>query len=89
MKIKLFNRYGANLYLEQVSNSSFWNLKVDEPHSYVLKYIRVIGDYSNHIEAVDPSGGPFISIGDIFENYKVDEIINSTTFIMSKNGNNK
>ena len=84
MKIKLYNRDGANLWLESIDNS-LWKLKVDKNHKYCLKYIRIIGNY----EAVDPSGGPFISVGDTFNGYKITNILNATTFIMKKeNGDN-
>lgn len=84
-KIKLFNRDGADLWLEEVKtidpNISEWKLKVDSNHSYCLKYIRIIGNYPLEIEAVDPSGGPMISLEDKFENkYKIVNIINPTTF---------
>ena len=93
MKINLFNRDGANLWLEpEKENSDIWKLKVDNNHTYVLEYMRIIG-YPK-IEAIDPSGGPFISIGDILKDnekryYKIIEIINCTTFKLKKeNGNN-
>ena len=93
MKINLFNRDGANLWLEpEKENSDIWKLKVDNNHTYVLEYMRIIG--YPRIEAIDPSGGPFISIGDILSDtenrfYKVIEIINCTTLKLKKeNGNN-
>ena len=56
MKIKLFNRDGANLWLEKVKevepNISEWKLNVDKKHDYCLKYLRVIGNYPIEIEAV-------------------------------------
>lgn len=83
MKINLFNRDGANLWLEP----KIWTLKVDDSHKYALEFMRLIGD--KEIEAVDPSGGPFISVGDILGEYKVIKIINPTTFEMEYYGNNK
>ena len=91
MKIILYNRDRANLWLEK-ENSDIWKLKVDQNHEYVLEYMRVIG-YPK-IEAIDPSGGPFISVGDILKDnekrsYKIIEIINYTTLkLKEKNGNN-
>lgn len=92
-KIKLFNRDGADLYIvlsKKVENNIYEaKLKVDKKHNYCLEYIRIIGDYPDNIEAVDPSGGPFISIGDEFENnYKIVKIKNSTTFLISERNNN-
>ena len=91
MKIELYNRDRANLWLEK-ENSDIWKLKVDNTHKWVLEYIRVIG--YPEIEAIDPSGGPFISVGDILSDtekrfYKVIEIINCTTLkLKEENGNN-
>lgn len=89
MKIKLYNRDGADMWLEKLSdvepNISRWQLKVDNKHKYCLEYMRIIGDYPNNIQAVDPSGGPFISLGDEFEGkYKIINIINSTIFDISE-----
>lgn len=89
-KIKLFNRDGANLWLEKLSDLedkiSRWKLKVDKKHEYCLQFMRIIGNDPNHIEAVDPSGGPFISIGDKLENgkYTIVTIINSLIFDLSE-----
>jgi hypothetical protein len=92
-KIKLFNRDGASLWLEKGKliepNINEWHLKVDKKHDYCLEYMRCIGNYPNDIEAVDPSGGPMIGLGDEFEErYKIIKIINPTTFLISENGNN-
>lgn len=88
--IKLHNRDGANLWLEEDSlvepYISEWKLKVDSKHQYCLKYMRIIGDY----EAIDPSGGPMISLGDEFNNkFKVVKIINPTTLWLSERNYNK
>ena len=93
MKIKLFNRDGADMWIEKGrkidSNIFEWTLKVDKQHNYCLEYIRMIGNYPLEIDAVDPSGGPFISVGDEFENkYKIIKIINCTTFLISERNNN-
>ena len=93
MKIKLFNRDGADMWLEknrEIEPNIFeWNLKVDEEHNYCLEYIRIIGNFPYEIDAVDPSGGPFISVGNEFENkYKIIKIINCTTFWISERNNN-
>ena len=92
-KIKLYNRDGANLWLEytnkKIDDSIFvWTLTVDPEHSYILKYMRIIGDYPINIEAIDPSGGPMLSVGDVFENkYKIVKI-NSINNIWISEGDN-
>jgi len=87
-KIKLFNRDGATLWLENTENN-IWKLNVDEDHTWVLEHIRVIGNYPTHIIAVDPSGGPYIEIGSYLKDtkdnkYKIVKIINTTTFELIK-----
>lgn len=93
-EIKLYNRDGANLKLVNTKDN-IWELKVDKNHEYVLRYMRVIFKENSetlnpkNYLSVDPSGGPFITLGDVFEGYKLVEFINSTTFIMKENeGNN-
>ena len=94
MKIILHNRDGANLWLQKIEDLedegiSKWELKVDKEHEYCLQYIRIIGSYPIYIKAIDPPGGPYISISDEFENkYKIVDIIDPTTFIISERHNN-
>ena len=94
-KIRLYNRDGADLWLENTGkcadkNIYVWKLRVDRKHEYCLHYMRVIGNYPNEIEAIDPSGGPMLSIGDEFKDkYKIVKI-NSTNdiWISERNNNN-
>ena len=63
MKIKLFNRDGADLYLENC-DVNLWKLSVDDKYKYVLEYIRVGYETDNKtINFIDPSGGPYLSVG--------------------------
>lgn len=63
-KVDLFNRDGATLKLVS-EDGKVWVFDVDEKHNYVLEYMRVgYGDDMKTIAFVDPSGGPFISVGD-------------------------
>ena len=92
-RIQLYNRDGANLWIEKIEDEndySIWKLKIDKKHSYCLEFMRVLFDEKDNIEAIDPSGGPFISINDTFTNnkYKIIKIINSTTFWISESNNN-
>lgn len=87
-KINLYNRDGANLWLENESEN-YWKLKVDKKHEYCLQYIRIIGDYPSNIQAIDPSGGPFLSKGDILDNnYEIVGFLNGTTLILNERNNN-
>ena len=93
-KIKLYNRDGANLWLENTGeqaaeNISIWKLNVDSKHKYCLEYIRVIGNYPYEIEAIDPSGGPMLSLGDEFEGkYKIVKINSTNDIWISERDNN-
>ena len=100
-KIKLYNRDGADLWLEQKNlkeiepHISEWELKVDKEHSYVLEFCRFIGEYQEEndrinwdvIEAIDPSGGPFISLGDEFGQYKIVKINSINNIWISERNN--
>ena len=94
-KIKLYNRDGADLRLENTGeeiaeNISKWKLCVDSEHEYCLKYIRVIGNYPYEIEAIDPSGGPMLSVEDVFEDkYEIVKINSiNNIWIGERNNNN-
>jgi hypothetical protein len=93
-KIKLYNRDGANLFLENTGeevaeNISKWKLCVDRKHEYCLHYMRIIGNYPNEIEAIDPSGGPMLSVGNVFEDkYEIVKINSINNIWMSERHNN-
>ena len=61
-EIKLFNRDNANLCLISEDNKT-WKFKVDANHEYILKYMRIGYNDNNIIDMIDPSGGPYLSIG--------------------------
>lgn len=79
-KIKLYNRDGADLWLENTGeqaaeNIAIWKLNVDSKHKYVLDFCRYIGYNLLEPEAIDPSGGPMLLVGDLFENkYEIVKI---------------
>ena len=97
MKIKLYNRDGAELYLYRNNNSEpiesniyEWKLTIDNKHEYVLKYCRYIMSENNlDIEAIDPSGGPFISLADEFAGkFKIVKINSINSIWISERNNN-
>jgi hypothetical protein len=79
-EINLYNRDRANLRLiksdKQIDKNIWvWYLDVDKEHKYVLDFCRYIGDNFLEPEAIDPSGGPMINLGDEFEGkYKIVKI---------------
>jgi hypothetical protein len=94
-EIKLFNRDGANLKLVQKHLKEIephiteWELQVDEKHKYVLEFCRYIGDNFLEPEAIDPSGGPMINLGDEFEGkYKIVKINSVKSIWISERDNN-
>jgi hypothetical protein len=93
-KIKLYNRDGANLWLKKCNkqiepNIWMWYLDVDKEHSYILDYCRYIGDNFLEPEAIDPSGGPMLSLGDEFEEkYKIVKINSINNIWISERNNN-
>ena len=92
-KIKLYNRDGADLWLKKCKqiepNVWMWYLDVDEKHEYILKYCRYIGDNLLEPEAIDPSGGPMLSLGDEFEGkYKIVRINSAHNIWISERDNN-
>ena len=94
-EIKLFNRDGADLKLVQKHLKEIepyiteWELQVDKKHRYVLEFCRYIGDNFLEPEAIDPSGGPMINLGDEFEGkYKIIRINNTNSIWISERNNN-
>lgn len=94
-EIKLFNRDGADLRLVQKHLKEIepgiteWELQADKKHDYVLEFCRYIGDNFLEPEAIDPSGGPMISLGDEFENkYKIVKINSVKSIWISERNNN-
>lgn len=94
-RIKLYNRDGADLKLVQKHLKEIepyiteWELQVDEKHRYVLEFCRYIGDNFLEPEAIDPSGGPMINLGDEFEGkYKIVRINSVKSIWISERNNN-
>ena len=94
-EIRLFNRDGADLRLVQKHLKEIepgiteWELQVDDKHKYVLEFCRYIGDNFLEPEAIDPSGGPMINLGDEFEGkYKIVKINSVKSLWLSERNNN-
>ena len=68
--IKLNARYGYVHTLEHIADN-LWQLKPDPKAS---GYWRFIGSFPNDIKAIDPEGGPFMSVGDKIEDYTIKSI---------------
>ena len=70
-KIKLHNRYHSDIWLEHIENDLWYiNSKSEED----LSYMRIIYNEDNKsIYAIDPSGGPFLSVGAKIDDYIIKE----------------
>ena len=87
-RIILTNRDGAKVWLEQINNDIY---SINSNKKYIIEHMRIIYDsvpddaeiydfnWSNGkkaiCHAIDPSGGPYISLGTIIDNkYKIIRI---------------
>lgn len=72
-QINLYNRYGENIYLEHIKDND-WLLKGQD-----LSFMRVIfdGEGFTKIHAIDPSGGPYLSVGSKVHNQIISDIVDS------------
>ena len=68
--IKLMARYGYVHTLEHIGNN-LWQFVPDLRSTGTY---RVIGNYPNDIKALDPEGGPFMSVDDEIESYTIKSI---------------
>lgn len=87
MKIDFYNRDGYDVWLERIGeDSDWWQLRTNQPS--LFNYINLIFEDNNtdSIYAVDPPGGPFISVGSKvgLEEMVVVEIKNTSLGIFSK-----
>ncbi len=80
-KIHLYNRYDDNIYLQHYKNDD-WLLKGDDG---CLQYVRVGFNEDKSICFVDPSGGPFLSIGTKVNDKVITKIehIESVGFVLT------
>lgn len=85
-KIEFFNRDRSEVWLERTGEETeWWKLRIEPPQLY--RYIRLLfEDDGNEIYAVDPPGGPFISIGSKvgLKELEVREIKNTSMGIFLK-----
>lgn len=71
-EIPLFNRHGSKVFLEHKENNIYY-LRGDE-EALMAVGVTFNGN-PNNITAVDPSGGPYISIGsEIIKDYIIESI---------------
>ena len=85
--IELKGRYGLCHKLEHVSGDC-WKLVPDPKNNYV-RYIGFDGQkhFGTKIMAIDPEGGPMLSVGDIIKNYTIESITTSGFIWLKENKN--
>ena len=91
MRIDFYNRDGNEIWLEKVGEKGWWQLRMAQPS--LFNYTRLIFE-EEEIYAVDPPGGPFISVGSevgIGRLYIIEEIRNTSLgiFLRLKEKNDK
>lgn len=82
--IKLKARYGYTHTLSHIKD----NLWVFAPDSKSCSTFRIIGNPPN-VEAFDPEGGPFMSVGGKIENYIIKSITSNGIFELIKDNENE
>ena len=89
MRIDFYNRDGNGIWLEKVGEEGWWQLRMAQPS--LFNYTRLIFEEEDNqgIYAVDPPGGPFISIGSKWwcgsdEELEVKEIRNTSLGVFLK-----
>ena len=77
MEIKLYNRDGSEVWLEDVGNNGWWQLRM-KPNQ-LFSYTRLLYEEEGQgIYAVDLPGGPFLSVCTEVKEYKITEIKNTS-----------
>lgn len=72
-RIPLFNRYGSKVYLEHKEDNIYY-LRGDKD-AFMAVGVDYYPDNLDNIMSVDPSGGPYISVGtEIIKDYIVESI---------------
>jgi hypothetical protein len=86
--IKLQARYGLCHKLEQVAGNC-WKLITDPKggSNYRIIFDLNINTLARPFEckAIDPDGGPFLSVGDTIENYTIERILSNGIIWMKEN----
>lgn len=72
-EIPLFNRYGSKVYLKHKEDNIYY-LRGDKD-ALIAVGVNYYPDNLDNIMSVDPSGGPYISVGtEIIKDYIVESI---------------
>jgi hypothetical protein len=77
-KIEFYNRDGSEVWIEKVGDEGWWQLRIKPDQLY--SFIRLLyEEEGQEIYAIDPPGGPFLSVGmKIEERWMMGEIKNTS-----------
>ena len=80
-EILLPARYGLTHKLKHVGKN-LWEIVFDKKATGTYRCIGFEGEHNigNSIRALDPEGGPFLSVGDTIENYTIKSITSNGLF---------
>lgn len=65
--LKSYNRYREEVYLDPISENKY---RLISPYNYRV----IFNEDGKTIYALDPSGGPFLSVGSVIQNKKIKSI---------------
>lgn len=87
--INLPARYGYIHKLERIDDTSHWVLKLDPKSCGTYRIIGFEGqeDLKGHCFALDPEGGPFLSVGTKIENKTIKSITADRILELEENVN--
>ena len=78
-------RYNLTHKLKHIGNN-LWKIEFDKNATGTY---RIIGDYPNNIKALDPEGGPFLSVGSKINDYVIKSISSNGIFELIKENENE
>ena len=77
-KIKFYNRDGSEVWIEKIGKEGWWGLRMKPDLLFFYTHL-LYEEEGQEIYAVDPPGGPFLSVGmKIEERYIIEEIKNTS-----------
>jgi hypothetical protein len=77
-KIEFYNRDGSEVWIEKIGEEGWWQLRMKPDQLFSYTHL-LYEDEGQGIYAVDPPGGPFLSVGTkIGERYMIEEIKNTS-----------
>lgn len=88
--ILLSARYGL-VHKLTLMGGNLWHLDIDKKSTGTYRLIGFEGEHEvgNFVYALDPEGGPFLSVGSKIEGYTIKSISSKGVFELVKNNENE